>query len=88
MSEKAENRQAKNNPDIIDYRGDCWRAYQDVGLCLRMLPPGRAFEFILERAKYNNIKKIIDRNGGRIVSESIMEGGVQLKVLKVSQPNW
>jgi len=52
-----------------------------------MLPPGRAFEFILERAKYNNIKKIIDRNGGRIVSESIMEGGVQLKVLKVSQPN-
>ena len=87
MTEKAENILLKNTHDIIDYRGDCWRAYQDVGLCLMMLPAGKAFEFIVEREKYNNIKKIIDRNGGRIVSESKMDDGVQLKVLKDSKPN-
>lgn len=52
-----------------------------------MLPRGRAFEFILEREKYNNIKKIVDRNGGRILSESNMGDGIQLKVLKESEPN-
>ena len=87
MRKKAENTKMKTNPDIIDYRGDCWRAYQDVGLCLRILPTGRSFEFILEREKHSNIKKIIARNGGRVVSESNMTDGVQLKVLKVSKPN-
>ena len=47
---------------------------------------GRSFEFILEREKHNNIKKIIARNGGRVVSESNMKNGIQLKVLKVSNP--
>ena len=51
-----------------------------------MLPLGREFEFILEREKYNNIKKIIDRNGGRIIAESNIEYGVQIKVLKDSKP--
>ena len=88
MAENTKNMQMKNNPGIVDYRGDCWRAYQDVGLCLRILPPGGSFEFVLEREKYSNIKKIIDRNGGTILSESNMENGIQIKVLKVSKPAW
>ena len=52
-----------------------------------MLPAGKAFEFIVEREKYNNIKKIIDRNGGSIVAESKIRNGVQLRVLKSSKLN-
>ena len=65
---------------IIDYRGDCWKAYQDVGLCLRILPPGESFEFILERDKLEKIKKIVARNGGEVVTETAMENDVQLRV--------
>ena len=68
---------------IIDYRGDCWTAYQDVGLCLRILPPGNSFEFVLEKDKLDNILKIIDRNGGEVISETALDNAVQLKVKKV-----
>ena len=70
--------------NIIDYRGDCWKAYQDVGLCLRILPPGESFEFILERDKLEKIKKIVARNGGEAVTETAMENDVQLSVMKVT----
>lgn len=84
MIANTDNPQKNTCTEITDYRGDCWRAYQDVGLCLRILPPGKSFEFILEKEKCNNIKKIIERNGGEILSESELENGIQLKVLKVS----
>ncbi len=70
---------------LVDYRGDCWKAYQDVGLCLRILPPGESFEFILERDKLEKIKKVVARNGGEVVTETAMENDVQLRVKKVAR---
>ena len=70
---------------IIDYRGDCWKAYQDVGLCLRILPPGESFEFILDRDKLEQIKKIVARNGGGDIKEKKQEGE---SLLVVEKENW
>ena len=87
MTAKTDNIGIKTHPkpDIIDYRGDCWQAYQDVSLCLRILPPGKSFEFILEKEKYDNIKKVIAYNGGEILAESSIDEGIYLKVSKVSR---
>ena len=68
---------------IFDYRGDCWKAYQDVGLCLRILPPGRSFECIVEHDQMDNLRKIISRNGETILSETSMADGIQMRVEKV-----
>ena len=68
---------------LIDYRGDCWKAYLDVGLCLRILPPGEGFEFILEKDKLGKIKKVISHNGGEVVLETSIDSDVRLKVKKV-----
>ena len=67
---------------LIDYRGDCWKAYQDVGLCLRILPPGESFEFIVEREKLENIRKVVSHNRGEVLLETFMENDVRLKVIK------
>jgi len=73
--------------DIIDYRGDCWKAYQDVGLCLRIIPSGKTFEFIIENQKLENINKIISHNGGAILEKTYINNDVRLKVKKLwSQP--
>ena len=71
---------------LIDYRGDCWKAYLDVGLCLRILPPGESFEFILEKDKLDKIKKVISHNGGEVILETFLDNDVRLSVKKVSQP--
>ena len=68
--------------ELIDYRGDCWKAYQDVGLCLRILPPGESFEFILERDKLENIRKVISHNQGEVLSETFVENDVRMRVKK------
>ena len=68
---------------IIDYRGDCWKAYLDVGLCLRIIPSGEAFEFILEGEKLEKIKKVIAHNQGVIVAETWLDKDVRLKVKKI-----
>lgn len=52
-----------------------------------MLPPGKSFEFILEREKFNNICKIISRNGGEIITETDIEGGIKIKVMKAAEPD-
>jgi len=70
---------------IIDYRGDCWKVYQDVGLCLRIIPPGIDFEFILEADKLERIRKIVTCNGGEVISEKAIEGGVRVKVVKIEK---
>ena len=71
--------------ELIDYRGNCWKAYLDVGLCLRILPPGEGFEFILEKDKLDKIKKVISHNGGEVVLETFLENDVRIGVKKVSQ---
>ena len=69
----------------MDYRGDCWKAYLDVGLCLRILPPGESFEFILEKEKLENIKKVISHNSGEVLEETFLDNDVRIKVKKVSE---
>jgi len=47
------------------------------------LPPGKTFEFILEREKLDNIKKVIAHNQGEILEEKFVGSDVQMKVRKV-----
>ena len=68
--------------ELIDYRGDCWKAFLDVGLCLRILPPGETFEFILEKDKLDKIKKVIAHNGGKVVLKTPVDSDVRLRVEK------
>ena len=55
----------------------------DVGLCLRMLPPGESFEFIVERHKLVNIRKVVSHNQGEVLSETFVENDVLIKARKV-----
>ena len=71
--------------EIIDYRGDCWKAYLDVGLCLRIIPTGESFEFILEKDKLEKIRQVITHNGGEIISENFLDEDVSLRVQKIQQ---
>ena len=57
----------------------------DVGLCLRILPTGEGFEFILEKDKLEKIKKVVSHNGGEVVLETFLDNDVRLKVKKVSK---
>ena len=72
--------------EVFDYRGDCWKAYQDVGLCLRLLPRKKSFQFIIEKNKLEKIKKVISHNGGEILEETHMDNDVQLKVATPGLP--
>ena len=67
---------------IFDYRGDCWKGYQDVGLCLRILPPGKSFSFIIEKEKVERIKQVIDHHQGQINSEKIFGNDIKIDVQK------
>ena len=67
---------------FFDYRGDCWKAYQDIGLCLRILPPGESFEFIVERDKIEKVKNVISHNNGEVIFEEVDEDDVRMKVEK------
>jgi hypothetical protein len=68
--------------EVIDYRGDCWKAYLDVGLCLRILPPGEGFEFIIEVDKLDRVRRVIAHNGGKVVEENRVGEDVQVRVTK------
>jgi hypothetical protein len=46
------------------------------------LPPGKRFEFIIEKDKLENIKKVIASNHGRVLEETHLENNVQMKVEK------
>ena len=71
--------------ELIDYRGDCWKAYLDVSLCLRILPPGESLEFIVEKEKLEKIKKVIAHNNGEVLEQTFSDNDICLKVRKVSE---
>ena len=47
-----------------------------------MLPPGESFEFMVERDKLINVRKVISHNQGEVLSEAFMENDVRIKVRK------
>lgn len=55
----------------------------DVSLCLRIMPPGRTLEFIVEKEKLKNIRKVVSHNRGKVISESSVDGDVRFKVKKM-----
>ena len=71
---------------IFDYRGDCWKGYQDVSLCLRILPPGKSFSFIIEKDKAERMKKVIGHNEGQINSQEIIGNDIKMDVQKKISP--
>jgi hypothetical protein len=40
----------------------------------------------LEKDKYNNIKKVIDHNGGTIIEERSLDNDIHLRVKKIADP--
>lgn len=48
------------------------------------MPPGERFEFILEKEKLENIRKVIAHNHGRVLEEISRGNDVQMKVEKTS----
>ena len=57
-----------------------------MGLCLRILPPGASFEFLIEADKLEKVKRVIDHNGGQVIGESRVGDDVQLRVSKHQVP--
>lgn len=55
----------------------------DVSLCLRIMPPGHTLEFIVEKEKLKNIRKVVSHNRGKVISEASVDGDVQFKVTKI-----
>ena len=55
----------------------------DVGLCLRILPPGEHMEFIIETEKLEKIKKVVQHNQGEIVAKEDLPQAVRLRVKKI-----
>jgi hypothetical protein len=51
-----------------------------------MMPKGESFEFLLEKAKLDKIRKVVAHNGGRILEEIHLEDDVRLKVQKATHP--
>jgi hypothetical protein len=50
-----------------------------------MLPPGESFEFIVEREKLVNIRKVVCHNKGKVLSETFVENGVRISVKKTGK---
>jgi len=50
------------------------------------LPIGRSFDFIISKDQYENIIKVIARNGGRMTSERPVEDGIALRAEKSCEP--
>ena len=48
-----------------------------------MLPPGKEFEFIVEKDKVEKIKRVIAHNDGEVVHEATVEGDVRFKIRKL-----
>ncbi|MFO7987719.1 MAG: hypothetical protein R6U38_17795 [Desulfatiglandaceae bacterium] len=47
------------------------------------MPPGHTFEFIVEKEKLENIRKVVSHNQGKVISEAFKNDDIQLKVEKV-----
>jgi hypothetical protein len=58
----------------------------DVGLCLRILPPGESFEFMIEADKLDNIRRVIAHNGGEVIAEIRTGEDVRLRVCRHQVP--
>lgn len=56
----------------------------DVSLCLRMMPPGDTFEFIVEKEKLANIRKVVSHNQGQVISQNTMNNDIRLTVEKIT----
>jgi hypothetical protein len=54
----------------------------DVGLCLRILPSNKTFEFIIESEKLEKVKKVIFHNDGEVVSETPVDDDIRVKIRK------
>ncbi|MCF8084689.1 MAG: hypothetical protein K9M96_16515 [Deltaproteobacteria bacterium] len=47
------------------------------------MPPGHTLEFIVEKEKLKNIRKVVSHNRGKVISEASVDGDVQFKVTKI-----
>jgi hypothetical protein len=56
----------------------------DVSLCLRMMPPGNSFTFLVELDKLERIHKVVAHNEGEIVEETPVGKDIKISVRKVS----
>jgi hypothetical protein len=50
------------------------------------LPPGESFQFILEKEKLLNIRKVIAHNNGEVLSEAASGDDMVIKVRKLKDP--
>ena len=55
----------------------------DIGLCLRVLPAGRDFAFIVEKDKVDKVKRVISHNDGKVVAETPVAKDMRIKVRKL-----
>ncbi|MBW1701950.1 MAG: hypothetical protein JRJ50_07450, partial [Deltaproteobacteria bacterium] len=53
-----------------------------------ILTPGESFEFILEREKLENIRKVISHNEGEVLSETFVDNDVRIKVRKLGEGDY
>ena len=58
----------------------------DVGLCLKLLPTGESFKFILEKEKLLKIRKVIAHNNGEVLSEEALGNDIVIRVRKLNEP--
>ena len=58
----------------------------DVGLCLKLLPTGESFKFILEKEKLLKIRKVIAHNNGEVLSEEASGNDIVIRVRKLNEP--
>jgi hypothetical protein len=58
----------------------------DVGLCLKLLPTGESFKFILEKDKLLKIRKVIAHNNGEVLSEEASGNDIVIRVRKLNEP--
>lgn len=48
------------------------------------MPPGDTFEFIVEKEKLANIRKVVSHNQGQVISQNTMNNDIRLTVEKIT----
>jgi hypothetical protein len=48
-----------------------------------LVPPGKEFEFIVEKEKGEKIKRVIAHNGGEVVDERAEQEDVRMRVRRI-----